>query len=282
MGGRSIAEAGSLFGLGLSPPSEIATMPSVVLGFAARMGAGKSRVSKDVAEQLHAPRVSFGEYVRQVARDRGLPETREILQDLERALVQQDVRGFCARVLDQAPWRPGMPLVIDGVRHPEVLRTLEELVSPAPFRLVYLPLDRETPLTRLANEDLPHQGSPEECDRHPTDAEVSLGLPEEADLVLEGTCPIEQLVQQVVEYATRAEDMAVSEEWDQKNSRRIELAKKKNRGELTAEERAEFEALQKGFFDYLEAKHPRPTLDLDRLEQIEARLRSTSSLPEVE
>src|SRR5262245_12597770 len=49
IGGRSIAKAESLFGLGLRPPSEIATMPSVVIGFAARMGAGKSSVSKDVA-----------------------------------------------------------------------------------------------------------------------------------------------------------------------------------------------------------------------------------------
>ena len=76
--------------------------------------------------------------------------------------------------------------------------------------------------------------------------------------------------------------MAVSEEWDRKNSRRIALAKKKNRGGLTAEERAEFEALQKGFLDHLEAKQPRPTLDVDRLEQIEARLRSTSNPPNVE
>jgi hypothetical protein len=100
--------------------------------------------------------------------------------------------------------------------------------------------------------------------------------------VLEGTCPNEQLVQQVVEYATRTEDLAVSEEWDRKNSRRIELAKKKNRGGLTAEEMAEFEVLQKGFFDYLQAKHPRPTLDMGRLEQIETRLRSTANASQVE
>jgi hypothetical protein len=74
----------------------------------------------------------------------------------------------------------------------------------------------------------------------------------------------------------------VTGEWDKKNRRRIELAKKKNRGGLTAEEMAEFEVLQKGFFDHLEANYPRPTLDPDRLEQIEARLRSTSNPPKVE
>ena len=45
----------------------------------------------------------------------------------------------------------------------------------------------------------------------------------------------------------------ISEEWDRKNTRRIELANSKARGELTPEEEAEFKALQEGFFAYLDS-----------------------------
>jgi hypothetical protein len=59
-----------------------------------------------------------------------------------------------------------------------------------------------------------------------------------------------------VPYAPSLE-AGISAEWDHKNARRIELAKKKARQPLTAEEEAEFQALQKGFFAYLETRFPR-------------------------
>lgn len=256
-------------------------MPSVVLGFAARMEAGENPVSQRVAEQLHAPRVSFGDHVRKIARDRGLPETRKILLDLGRSLVQQDVHDFCVQVLGQASWRSGIPLVIDGVRHLEVLRTLQELVSPAPLHLVYVGGEQKTRRAGPAANNPPHQALHEELEQDPTGSQVASDLRGEADLELDGTNPIELLVQQVVDYATGPANATSPDEWDQKNIRRIELAKKKNRAGLTAAEMAEFQVLQKDFFDYLEAKHPRPPLDLDRLERIEARLRSTSEPSEV-
>ena len=43
----------------------------------------------------------------------------------------------------------------------------------------------------------------------------------------------------------------ISEEWDRKNARRIELALKKSRKGLSAEEETEFQSLQEGFFAYL-------------------------------
>lgn len=251
-------------------------MSAAVIGFAARMEAGKSAVSKRVAEKLSVPRVSFGDYVRKVALDRGLPETRETLQDLGQELVRLDLRGFCTQVINQSSWRPGMSLVIDGVRHCEVLHTLREIVSPTPFRLVYLWIDRETQLSRLLAEDLPHEKPLDELERHPTEAQVLSDLPEEADLLLEGNDPLELLVQQVVDYANRPDDAVAAQSWDEKNSRRIELVRKKHRQGLSEDEAAEFRILQTGFFRYLEAKHPRPPLDLERIERIETRLKQAS------
>ncbi len=80
---------------------------TAVLGFSAKMAAGKTSVSTRVAERLHAPRVSFGAYVLKAARSRGLPETREVLQDLGESFVQKDADDFCLRVLEDGGWKHG-------------------------------------------------------------------------------------------------------------------------------------------------------------------------------
>jgi hypothetical protein len=69
-------------------------------------------------------------------------------------------------------------------------------------------------------------------------------------------------------------DAGVSEEWDRKNSRRIQLINKKYRDGLTPEERAELETLQRTFSEYLATVLPQPSLDAKRLDEIEARLRA--------
>jgi hypothetical protein len=63
--------------------------------------------------------------------------------------------------------------------------------------------------------------------------------------------------------------------WNEKNARRIELAEKKSRGELSGAELAEFDQLQTEYFEYLESKHPRATVDMNRLDEIEARLKAS-------
>ncbi len=63
--------------------------------------------------------------------------------------------------------------------------------------------------------------------------------------------------------------------WNEKNARRIELAEKKSRGELSGAELAEFDQLQTEYFEYLDAKYPRKAVDVNRLDEIEARLRAS-------
>ncbi len=127
--------------------------PSAVLSFAAPIEAGKTTVSTGVATRLVAPRVSFGDYLKRLARDSGLEVTREVLQDLGDQLVNRDVRAFCEEVLKQQPWQPGQPLVIDGVRHVEVLDSLAEILSPAKGYLIYINVDRTTQAKRLKTDE---------------------------------------------------------------------------------------------------------------------------------
>ncbi len=53
------------------------------------------------------------------------------------------------------------------------------------------------------------------------------------------------------------------------------MAEKKSREELSGAELAEFDQLQTEYFDYLDAKYPRTPVDLDRLAEIEARLKAS-------
>ncbi len=99
--------------------------------------------------------------------------TRETLQDLGDELVRSDVRAFCLDVLKQQPWSPGVPLIIDGVRHVEVLVALGEILSPAPEYLVYINVDRMTQKKRLKHDELRHKKTLEELEQHPTELQVA-------------------------------------------------------------------------------------------------------------
>jgi hypothetical protein len=57
-------------------------------------------------------------------------------------------------------------------------------------------------------------------------------------------------------------------EWGLMNRRRSELIRKKNRQGLTAEERAEFERLQRLCFAAIDERFPRPVVDAEGLKRL--------------
>jgi hypothetical protein len=80
--------------------------------------------------------------------------------------------------------------------------------------------------------------------------------------------------QPAVKNEERAQAIAVlgSPEWAVKNTRRIELIRKKNRVGLSSEEEVEFEALQAQGLELLQKAYPRPSVDSSVLDAIEKRL----------
>lgn len=248
--------------------------PSIVLGFAAPIEAGKTTVSTAVAKRLNATRVSFGGYLRELADREHRPITREELQALGERLVRQNVQSFCTEVLKQQHWQQGAPLIIDGVRHEEVLAELREQLAPAPEYLIYINVDRTTQTKRLERDDLPHQKPLEELERDPTEVQVRSILPDHASLILNGTRPVDVLVEQVIQFVHQSLLQGKAVGAAEKNGRRIELAKRKAREDLTLAESAEFDQLQQWYSDYLDAKHPLPASQSALLDQLEARLRA--------
>ena len=176
------------------------TMSAIAIGFAGKIGSGKTTLSGKVSETLAWPYVSFGNYVRNVARQRGLAESREVLQEIGAALVSSDPEMFCREVLSQANWQPGSPLVIDGVRHKEVVEALRRLVAPSSLRIVYIELADEVRESRLPEEGINDATQLQRIETHSTEVQVKTVLPESADLIVDGGKELDHLVNEVVEW----------------------------------------------------------------------------------
>lgn len=176
-------------------------MRSLVLAFAGQIGSGKSSVSRAVAKELRCRYVSFGDYVREVARLRGLGSERVTLQDLGASLIQD--RGwdqFCLAVLAQADWSPGEPLVIDGIRHSEAVYTLQRLIAPSSLVLVYIDVDEAIQARRLESRGTTHSRDLHRIKAHPTERQVA-ALAEIADLIVDGGKTLEQLAREITDWA---------------------------------------------------------------------------------
>jgi hypothetical protein len=187
-------------------------------------------------------------------------------------MVQEDVVGFCDRALSIGGWVRGKSLVVDGVRHVVVLNTLRQIVEPDYFGLVYLNIDRQTQRERWNREDLPYKKTLEELERHPTEIEVLNTLPDFSDLVLDGKLPVQTIVTDIRQWCESGDFRG---NWDERNQRRIELAKRFSRNEIDPDEAKEFDLLQRSYFEYLATKHGSPDAHAERLLLLEAKMNKT-------
>jgi adenylate kinase family enzyme len=169
---------------------------STVLALAGKIASGKSTLASEFAKDVGWPYVSFGNYVRSVARESGLEETRENLQNVGDRLIMEDLEGFCQRVLAQVDWRPGQPLVIDGVRHAEIHYLLRRIVAPSKYVLTYLRVNDQIRKDRLRQEGI-DDSELIERETHPTEEQVKAVLPRLAHHILDGAEPIPSLIEKL-------------------------------------------------------------------------------------
>lgn len=111
---------------------------ALVIAIAGGRGAGKRTISKLLVSRLAAKRASFGEYLRGEARRVAIMPFIEGLQNLGQRLVSTEPASFVEMVLRAADWDRTGILVIDGIRHIEILDTLRSLLSPIPVQLVLI------------------------------------------------------------------------------------------------------------------------------------------------
>jgi dephospho-CoA kinase len=174
-------------------------MRGIVLGLSGQIASGKSTIARALTEVIRCERVSFGGYVRKVAASQGYNEDRRTLQDLGQDLIEElGAEQFCIEVLrDQAPtFVPGKNLVIEGIRHAEVVEALSFLVQPSALALVFVQVDERTRRNRLALRE--GEPSLEKADEHDTEQQVRRALQGCADLTLVSTRPSGELVRKVL------------------------------------------------------------------------------------
>lgn len=174
-------------------------MKATVACFAGGIGSGKSAISDRVASLLGWPRVGFGDYIRTVARQRGLDEARETLQEIGAELVAKNLEGFCQSVLKQAKRSTDQSLVVDGIRHVEVLDVVRRLVSPARPLLIFIDVDRAVCQARMLERGMSSVRL-DQLESYSTEIQVADQLRDAADLEVDGTRPSETLANEIIQF----------------------------------------------------------------------------------
>ena len=173
-------------------------MTTLILCFSGRIGSGKTSVSRRVAETLGAAWTGFGDFVRAVAASRSLDaSSREVLQTLGAQLLQDHGPAWlCQQVIARAGWDGHRPLVVDGVRHVDVLNEIGRQLSAHRNVLFYLD---------LPDQDMPARGLDASTRRviedHSTEHDVLRALRERANLVVSTAPPLDEVVSTVVNFA---------------------------------------------------------------------------------
>jgi dephospho-CoA kinase len=177
-------------------------MVGLVLAFSGALGAGKSKLTMALHDRLQWPRVSFGDEVRSFAVREGRdPNDRAVLQQLGQALVLTDREGFVRRVLNQRPTEGD--LIVDGVRHVEILLELRKQVHPRTLKLIHINADSGIRQERLMERDQVERRVVARYDSDITEAQIARILPQYADLALDGSLPTSVLLAKVVDLERR-------------------------------------------------------------------------------
>lgn len=168
----------------------------MILAFAGRIGAGKSTISKAVADHYSVKRASFGDTVRHEAERRGINETRVALQDLGDQLIAGGWDDFCTLVTDSVDWDRSSSLVVDGVRHHGAIEALRRLAAPSRLHLVFIdtPWDRRKAWLIQKGQDVAEVLA---ADAHPNESELSAVM-WEADMTVSNDGSIDEAVELVI------------------------------------------------------------------------------------
>jgi hypothetical protein len=175
----------------------------VVIVLSGAIGSRRSELAEKLQQRLHWPRVKFSDYIKQRIEAEGdSPNDRLLQQQYGQRLVQNHLRTFVEGVLAMAPnWQAdGGNLIVDGLRHVEVLLVMKELLADD-FDIFYVhvkpdPLQRESGAReRGINEQDMYR-----YDRALSEAQMNRILPAYADLEVDASLGIGLAIQDIEQH----------------------------------------------------------------------------------
>jgi len=174
-----------------------------IICFSGSISSGKTTISSLLADTLGWKWVSFGEYVRKMARNQSFGNSREELQAVSDSLVQQGWESFCTSVLEEVQWTQSENLVVDGIRHCEAIETLRTLCYPAEVFLVYLSITQAQQLQRAKEKGISSISELKHIESHSSEVQVYSNLRKMVDFVVDGNLPKHKLVQVITEWINK-------------------------------------------------------------------------------
>lgn len=174
-------------------PSELNA--PLVVAVAGPIMSGTSLVTKNAALAAPAPRASFGDHLR---KETGSAD-RYALAEAGQNMVDTDAKAFARAVLERSGWQPERPLIVDGVRHVEILRSLQDLVFPVPVVLAYIDVTPAVYAKRIEAEGKLAEAL--NFSDHPTEQQVTTRLTHLADFRVDNSGDVDEAVRSLIAHS---------------------------------------------------------------------------------
>lgn len=178
---------------------------NLILCFAGRRKSGKTTLSKAISDERNWKRFSFGDYIRSKAKKMTeyqiitkKKDKRKFLQDLGSKLIEeQGPEKFVKEFFREQNWDNTENIIIDGVRHKEIL--FELLTYSLKAYMIFIKINDDTVRNRIPENDSTDEDFQQylESEQHSTETQVIETLELYADKVIDGTCKPNILVNEI-------------------------------------------------------------------------------------
>lgn len=177
---------------------------SIFVLIAGRIASGKSSLAEGLAAELGWPVAKFSGYLRHLAEQRHMEPSRQLLQALGEELVEADARSFASEFLKFSEWQVSKPIIVDGLRHLEILDAFRSVGRSDQVVLVYVspPASEAVWEERLKIKDIRSLADLKKIEEHPTERQQPI-LEAAADIIVSGDRPLHESVSEVVRWMAK-------------------------------------------------------------------------------
>lgn len=174
-------------------------MTSNIICFSGGIGSGKSTLSLELSKKIGWKATSFGNFLRNLAFERKLDPSRENLQFLGEEMISNGTDNFCNSVLRFCNWVQIENLIIDGIRHSEILESIKRTTKPSNVFLVYIELDLADRSSRLPEQE---KNKLAQYETHSTELQVKSNLKKLSDLIIDGNQSVDNSCSLIISFLT--------------------------------------------------------------------------------